>query len=369
MTWAVREKGYSQRRACGLVGLHPKTYRYAPKRSGDEELRRRLRELASQRRRFGYRRLGLMLKRQGIELNRKKLYRLYKEERLTVRKRGGRKRALGTRAPMAIPQDRNLRWSLDFVADTLASGRRFRILTLVDDFTRECLGLVVDTSLTGLRVARELDRIAELRGYPCMIVSDNGTELTSNAILAWQQQRSVEWRYTHRVNPCRMALSKASTAVCGMSASTSICLLLSRTRMRPSRMEVDYNTNRPHSSLDGLTRNDSQHAPIRGKTETKTIMNEGKLGSTSFPLPSVQKGFHHYIGNAVCQPQAAASLLSRRHRDLLQRGQGKVRAGTLARSECLLQVRFCSAAQTPRGDGGGTERPRHRRRGQSSGSG
>ena len=95
MTWAVREKGYSQRRACGLVGLHPKTYRYASKRSGDEELRIRLRELASQRRRFGYRRLGLMLKRQGIKLNRKKLYRLYKEERLTVRKRGGRKRAPG----------------------------------------------------------------------------------------------------------------------------------------------------------------------------------------------------------------------------------------------------------------------------------
>ena len=90
MTWAVREKGYSQRRACGLVGLHPKTYRYASKRSGDEGLRRQLRELASQRRRFGYRRLGLMLERQGIKLNRKKLYRLYKEERLTVRKRGGR---------------------------------------------------------------------------------------------------------------------------------------------------------------------------------------------------------------------------------------------------------------------------------------
>ena len=96
MTWAIREKGYSQRRACGLVGLHPKTYRYASKRTGDEELRARLRELASQRRRFGYRRLGLMLERQGIKLNRKKLYRLYKEERLTVRKRGGRKRALGT---------------------------------------------------------------------------------------------------------------------------------------------------------------------------------------------------------------------------------------------------------------------------------
>jgi hypothetical protein len=99
---------------------------------------------------------GLLLARQGIRINRTKLYRLYKEERLTVRKRGGRKRALGTRAPMLIPQNQNLRWSLDFVTDTLISGQRFRILTLVDDFARECLGLVVDTSLTALRVVREL---------------------------------------------------------------------------------------------------------------------------------------------------------------------------------------------------------------------
>src|ERR1700732_4038617 len=95
--------------------------------------------------------------------------------------------------PVVRHRARRRRWSLDFVDDTLVSGRRFRILTLVDDFTRECLALVVDTSLTGLRVARELDRIAELRGYPNMIVSDNGTQLTSNAILAWQQQRGVDW--------------------------------------------------------------------------------------------------------------------------------------------------------------------------------
>ena len=105
MTWAIDEKGYSQRRACRLVGLQPKTYRYASTRPDDGALRARLKELASQRRRFGYRRLGLLLARQGVRINRKKLYRLYKEERLTVRKRGGRKRALGTRAPMTIPQD------------------------------------------------------------------------------------------------------------------------------------------------------------------------------------------------------------------------------------------------------------------------
>ena len=150
----------SERRACSALGADRTSIRYRSIRPDDAAVRVRLRELAAIRRRFGYRRLGLLLRRAGIRVNHKKLYRLYKEERLTVRKRGGRKRALGTRAPMAIPQDRNLRWSLDFVADTLVSGRRFRILTVVDDFSRECLGLVVDTSLTGPRVVRELDRIA-----------------------------------------------------------------------------------------------------------------------------------------------------------------------------------------------------------------
>ena len=110
-------------------------------------------------------------------LNHKKLFRLYREERLVVRRRGGRKRALGTRAPMTLPQGPNQRWSLDFVSDVLADGRRFRVLVVVDDFTRECLALVVDTSLSGRRVVRELNYIVERRGAPLLVVSDNGTEL------------------------------------------------------------------------------------------------------------------------------------------------------------------------------------------------
>jgi putative transposase len=175
-----------------LVGLAPKTYRYVSKRPDDSWLRQRLKELASQRRRFGYRRLHLMLRREGIMLNWKKLYRLYREERLMVRKRGGRKRALGTRAPMATPQCANQRWSIDFVSDALACSRRFRILAVVDEFSRECLALITDNSISGIRVARELDRIVEMRGRPCMIVSDNGTELTSRAMLEWQQEHRVE---------------------------------------------------------------------------------------------------------------------------------------------------------------------------------
>src|SRR6185312_11359117 len=213
---------------CGLVGLHPKTYRYASTRPDDSALRIKLKELASQRRRFGYRRLGLLLARQGIRLNHKKLYRLYKEERLTVRKRGGRKRALGTRAPMAIPQDQNLRWSLDFVIDTLTSGRRFRILTLVDDCTRECLGLVVDTSLTAPRVVRELDRIIETRSCPRMIVSDNGR---------LRDECLNEHLFTN----------------------------LNEARQIIEAWRIDYNTNRPHTSLNGLTPTEFAARPQQGQ--------------------------------------------------------------------------------------------------------
>ena len=159
VTWAIKEKGYSQRRACKLVGIEPKTCRHVSRRSDDGAVRARLRALASERRRFGYRRLHILLARDGVRLNHKRLFRIDREERLSVRKLaetrsvcgwGGRKRALGTRSPMTLPEAVNQRWSLDFVSDALSSGRRCRVLAVVDDFTRECLGLVADTSLSGL---------------------------------------------------------------------------------------------------------------------------------------------------------------------------------------------------------------------------
>jgi putative transposase len=266
VTWAVNDKGYSQRRACGLIGLHAKTYRYASKRTSDEDLRATLRDLASQRRRFGYRRLGLLLARQGVRINHKKLYRLYREERLSVRRRGGRKRALGTRAPMAIPQDRNLRWSLDFVMDTLANGRRFRILTLVDDFTRECLALVVDTSLTGPRVVRELDRIIEHRGSPCMIVSDNGTELTSNAILTWQQTTGIDWHYIAPGKPMQNGFVESFNGrLRDECLNEHMFGSLTEARQIIEAWRIDYNTNRPHTSLNGLTPSEFAARPRQGQ--------------------------------------------------------------------------------------------------------
>lgn len=132
-----------------------------------------------------------MPRREGLVVNHKKLFRLYREEKLAVRRRGGRKRAIGTRAPMLVPLRPDERW----VSDQLTDGRRFRIMAVVDDCTRECLALIVDTSLSGTRVARELDRLITERDRPRMIVSDNGSEFTSNAILSWADQNRVEWHY------------------------------------------------------------------------------------------------------------------------------------------------------------------------------
>jgi putative transposase len=183
----------SERRACKAIGSCRMTMRYKTTRADDAALRDRMKAIAVERRRFGNRRLHVMLKREGFVVNHKRLFRLYREERLTVRRRGGRKRGLGTRRPIETPLLPNQRWSLDFVSDQLTDGRRFRILAIVDDCARERLALVADSSLSGLRVARELDAIIRQRGRPEMIVSDNGAEYTSNAIFGWADQTGIGW--------------------------------------------------------------------------------------------------------------------------------------------------------------------------------
>jgi len=214
----------------------------------------RLRELASQRRRFGYRRLHILLTREGLIMNHKKLRRLYREERLAVRRRGGRKRALGTRAPIALPQGPNQRWSLDFLTDAFTDGRRFRILAIVDDFTRECLALVADTSLSGLRVVRELDALIAIRGRPAMIVSDNGTELTSMAILRWSQEQRIEWHYIAPGKPQQNALIESFNGrLRDELLNETLFVSIVHARETLALWLTDYNTVRPHSSLGNLT--------------------------------------------------------------------------------------------------------------------
>jgi putative transposase len=203
---ACDHHGVSQRRGCKVLAADRSSVRYKSIRPDDSDLRAAMKKVAAERRRFGYRRIHIMLQRQGIVMNQKKLRRLYREERLQVRRRGGRKRALGTRRPMILPVSANERWSLDFVSNAFTDGRRFRVLAVVDDLTRECLGLVADTSLSGARVVRELDAIMARRGKPHTIVSDNGTELTSMAVLKWCQESAVEWHYIAPGKPTQNAI-------------------------------------------------------------------------------------------------------------------------------------------------------------------
>jgi len=259
----MERHGLSERHACRLVELDRSTLRYQRMRPDDASVRQRLRELAGERRRFGYRRLGWMLAREGQVMNHKKLYRLYREERLMVRRRRGRKRALGTRMPMALPSSINQRWSLDFVSDALSDGRRFRILCIVDDFSRECLATVVDTSLGGVRVVRELERLAAERAVPQIVVSDNGTELTSCAVLRWATGR-LQWHYIEPGKPVQNAFIESfNSRLRDECLNEHVFLTLAEARETIDAWRYDYNQVRPHGSLGALT--PTQFAMLKGQ--------------------------------------------------------------------------------------------------------
>ena len=194
----------SQRRACAMISVDRSSIRYRSTRLDDAVLRARLRELADQRRRFGYRRLHVLLRQDGYIVNRKKTQRLYREEGLTVRRRKSRRRIAVARTPIPMTTGPNSRWSLDFVHDQLANGRRFRVLNVIDDVTKECLAAIPDTSISGKRVVREMRAIIDRRGRPGVIVSDNGTEFTSLAVLTFTQELKLDWRYIAPGKPTRL---------------------------------------------------------------------------------------------------------------------------------------------------------------------
>ncbi|WP_440216472.1 IS3 family transposase [Chromobacterium piscinae] len=246
--------GMSERRACTVVGADRTSVRYRSCRADDGDLRSRLCELAQQRRRFGYRRLHILLRRDGITINRKKTQRLYREEGLTVRRRKGRRRAVGARAPAQVLALPNQRWSLDFVHDQLVTGRRFRVLNIVDDVTRECLRAVVDTSISGRRVVRELADLIARRGRPKMIVSDNGTELTSNAVLAWSGNVGIEWHYIAPGKPTQNGFVESFNGrMRDELLNETLFFTIGQARSILARWVNDYNTERPHSSLGYAT--------------------------------------------------------------------------------------------------------------------
>lgn len=240
----------SERRACSVIAADRTIVRYRSRRPDDAELRGRLRDLANARRRFGYRRLFVLLRRQGETAGRNRIYRLYREEGLSVRRRRSRRRAVGTRAPILVGTHLNARWSLDFVHDQFACGRRFRVLNIVDDVTRECLVAVPDTSISGKRVARELTALIARRGRPALIVSDHGTELTSNAILTWCAEHRVDWHYIAPGKPMQNGFVESFNGrMRDELLNESPFLGLGHARSLIAEWVEDYNTARPHSSL------------------------------------------------------------------------------------------------------------------------
>ena len=251
--------GVSERRACSIIKADRKSVRYRSCRQPDTALRERLRALAVERRRFGYRRLFVLLRREGEPSGKNRIYRLYREEGLTVRKRRSRRRAMGTRAPILVEARPNARWSLDFVHDQFATGRRFRILNVVDDVTRECLAAIPDTSISGRRVARELTALIARRGRPAMIVSDNGTEFTSTAILAWAQDHGVDWHYIAPGKPTQNGFVESFNGrMRDELLNETIFYDLDHARSALARWTAAYNQQRPHSALGYLTPADSR---------------------------------------------------------------------------------------------------------------
>ena len=257
----AREEGQlSERRACGLIGMNRGSWRYQRKERNETALRARLRELAGERPRFGYRRLHRMLRREKENgrakwvVNHKRVYRLYREEGLAMRRRKSRRFRAEARVPLALPLRANQMWTMDFTRDTLASGKTFRTLNLMDGYTREALWIEIDTSLPGVRVVQVLERVAQERGLPETIQVDNGPEFISRVVDQWAYANGVALHFIAPGKPVQNAFIESFNG-----KFRDECLNQSwHTSLEDARRSIeawrrDYNTVRPHSSLGYLT--------------------------------------------------------------------------------------------------------------------
>lgn len=243
----------SARRACRVMGLAGSSWHYRARRPVRQVLRTRLAELASERPRWGYKRLHVLLRREGHRCNHKLVYRLYREAGLTVRRRS-RKRVAVPRQPLTTPAGPNERWSMDFVSDALADGRKFRSLTIVDDFTRECPAIEVDTSLTGRRIIRVLEHLAQIRGLPQGIVCDNGPEFAGHLLDAWAHRRGLKLLFITPGKPVQNAYVESFNGrLRDECLNEHWFISLPDAQLTIERWRRDYNEVRPHSSLADRT--------------------------------------------------------------------------------------------------------------------
>ena len=254
VTHMMTVHGLGITRACGLMGMSRSLYRYESKRPDDAELTDRLRALAAQKRRYGYRRLHVLLCREGWVINRKRTYRVYHAAGLMVRRR---KRIAGIeRLEKVMATAPNQSWSMDFVSDGFVDGRRLRCLNIVDDFTKECLAIEVDTSLPGRRVVTVLERLAESRGLPQSVTVDNGPEFVSKVLDEWAYQQQLQLRFIEPGKPQQNAYIESFNGKFRDECLNEHWFL----SMRHARQVIEtwrqeYNHERPHSSLGYLTPN------------------------------------------------------------------------------------------------------------------
>jgi putative transposase len=236
------------------MGIGGSGLRYKSRRPDDSEIRQKLKTLAAERPRFGYRRLGVLLERDGVAINHKRLHRIYREEGLVLRRKRRQRAATAIRVPLSTPRRARERFSMDFVSDSLATGRSFRSLNIVDDYTRECLAMEVDLSITGERVARVLERLIEGGRKPQMIVVDNGPEFTSKALDAWATRNKVQLRFIDPGKPIQNAYIESFNGRLRDECLNQYWFVsLEEAREVIGRWREDYNEQRPHSSLDQQT--------------------------------------------------------------------------------------------------------------------
>jgi putative transposase len=251
--WIRERFAVSERRACRLAAVSRSTARYVSNRK-DQELSQRITELAAERPRFGYRRIFLLLRREGWSVNLKRVHRIYRSLGLAVRRKKRKRVAQANRRPRQVPAKANEQWSMDFMSDSLADGRTFRTLNNIDDSTRECLALEAGTSLGGNQVVRVLNHLIRERGKPSGIVVDNGTEFTSKTLDQWAYEHQVELRFIHPGCPIENCFVESFN---GRFRDECLNLHwfvgLAQARRIIEGWRYDYNHTRPHSSLGGQT--------------------------------------------------------------------------------------------------------------------
>ena len=261
----VRESlGLSERKACLLVNVSSSVFRYQPKQGKDNELRQRMKELAEQRKRFGSPRLHILLKREGLVINHKRTERIYQEEGLALRRKRRRKNTAGIRMILPLPQRVNERWSMDFVTDSIVTGRRFRALTIIDNYSRECPAIEVDTSLGGRRVVGVLERLAETRGLPEVITIDNGPEFSGRTLDEWAHRNDVKLNFIRPGKPIENAFAESFNGrLRDECLNTNWFMNLKHAREVIEDWRMDYNEVRPHSSLKGATPKEYAETTVR----------------------------------------------------------------------------------------------------------